>query len=137
MIKVIALGLLLTAPFFSHAQGVKQHVPVVSLGRLPLPEQENGKLIPVNTNRRDLLKNSLFIADVNNCQVTEYKLSIIAPGQHFYGPVYIASNELTDSIKNKLRDQDGPDVKLYIEDIKVNYRGKEMSVNSLAFKYDN
>lgn len=102
-----------------------------------MPETVNGKLVPVETTRKDMLKNALFIADVNNCQVTEYKFSMIAPGQPYYGPVYISSNELTDSLKNKIKLQDGPNVKVYIEEIKVNYRGKEMIVNNLAYKYDN
>lgn len=124
-------------PFPGSGQQAKQHIPTVSLGRIRLPEIKDGKPIPVHTTRQEMLKTSLFIADINNCQVITYKFSMIAPGQPYYGPVYVASNELTDSLKNKIRSQDGPAVKVFIEDIHVNYRGNEMQVNSLAYTYDN
>ena len=131
---ITMIALMLTAA--AYAQNGKQRVPVISLGRIHVPEIKNGKMVPVKTSRQEMLKNALLLADVNNCQVTEYKFTIIAPGQKYYGPVYISASELTDSLKNKLKAQNGPDVKVFIEDIKVNYRGNEQMVNSLAFRYD-
>ncbi len=133
---LLIAALLYAMPFTTSGQQVKQHVPVVTLGRIRLPETKDGKLVPVNTTRQEMLKNTLFIADVNNCRVIRYKFSIIAPGQPYYGPVYVSSGELTDSLKNKIKSQNGPNVKVFIEDMIVNYRGNEMEVNSLAYKYD-
>jgi len=131
----IALGIL-AMPLHAPAQKVAQRVPVISMGRIRPPELKNGKMIPTATTRQEILKNSLLLADVNNCQVTEYRFSIIAPGKHYYGPVYITGSELTDSLKNKIKQQDGPNVKIFIEGIKVNYRGNEMAVNGVALRYD-
>ncbi|MCF8448334.1 MAG: hypothetical protein K9G49_00570 [Taibaiella sp.] len=120
----------------SMAQDAKQRVPLISLGRISRPEVKNGKMIPTPTTRQQILKNSLLLADVNNCRVTEYKFTILAPGKGFYGPIYVTGSELTDSIKNKIKQTDGPDVKLYIEEIKMNYRGTIMDASSIAVKYD-
>ncbi len=119
-----------------NAQEVKQKIPVISLGRIAPPEIKNGKMIPTQTTRQAILKNALLLADVNNCRVTAYKFSIIAPGKGFYGPLYIAGPELTDSIKTKIKETDGPDVKIYIEDVKMNYRGTIMDANSVTLIYD-
>lgn len=118
------------------AQTTPQKVPVITLGRITAPTQKNGKLIPTPTTRQEILKNSLLLADVNNCRVTQYKLTILAPGKGFYGPLYVTGGELTDSIKNKIKSQNGPDVKVYIEDIKMNYRGNIMDANPVVVQYD-
>jgi hypothetical protein len=120
----------------STAQKVKQKIPIITLGRIAAPEMKNGKLIPTPTTRQAMLKNALLLADVNNCRVTEYKFTIIAPGQAYYGPLYISGPELTDSIKSKIKSLDGPNVKVYIEDIKMNYRGNIMDANPVTLVYD-
>jgi hypothetical protein len=118
------------------AQQVKQRIPIITLGRIAPAELKNGKTIPTLTTRQEILKNALLLADVNNCRVTEYKFTIIAPGQPYYGPLYITGGDLTDSIKNKIKEQDGPGVKVYIEEVKMNYRGNIMDANSVYLTYD-
>ena len=118
------------------AQTTPQKVPVITLGRIAAPSQKNGKLTPTLTTRQEILKNGLLLADVNNCRVTEYKFTLLAPNKGFYGPIYVTGGELTDSLKNKIKSQDGPNVKVYIEGIKMNYRGNIMDANPVVLKYD-
>jgi hypothetical protein len=120
-----------------NAQVVKRKVPVITLGRIAATEIKNGKPIPTPSSRNEILKNGLLLADVINCRVTEYKFSLIAPGADFYGPIYVKGGELTDSIKHKIRLQDGPGVKLYIEEVKIVYRDDSMAGNSVYVSYDN
>lgn len=134
-IATLLLLPLLSAPAAMHAQ-VKQRVPIITLGRIQAPEKKNGKYIPTQATRQQILKNALFLADVNNCSVTEYKFTMIAPGRSLYGPVYVASAELPDSLKNKIKATNGPNVKLYVEDIKMNYRGEIMDANPVYITYD-
>jgi len=137
MLRLLALVFaLLMWSMPTWAQTVKQRVPVITLGRIASAEVKNGKVIPTLTTRQEILKNSLLLADVNNCRVTEYKFTIIAPGKPFYGPLYVTGGELTDSIKTKIKEQDGPGVKVYIEDVKMNYRGNIMDANSVFVTYD-
>lgn len=132
---VVAVALLCSV--HAGAQTVKQRVPIITLGRIAPCEVKNGKTIPTLTTRNEILKNGLLLADVNNCRVTEYKFTMIAPGQPFYGPVYVVGGELTDSLRSKIRLQDGPGVKVYIEDVKMNYRGNIMDANPVYVTYDN
>ena len=118
------------------AQTTPQKVPVITLGRIAAPSQKNGKLTPTLTTRQEILKNGLLLADVNNCRVTEYKFTLLAPNKGFYGPIYVTGGELTDSLKNKIKSQDGPNVKVYIEAMKMNYRGNIMDANPVVLKYD-
>lgn len=134
------LPILLALAFCVHVSAgiaqMKQRVPIITLGRIMPPEKKNGKYIPTQTTRQQILKNSLFLADVNNCRVTEYKFTMIAPGKGLYGPVYVASAELPDSLKNKIKTTDGPGVNIYIEDVKMNYRGNIMDANPVYITYD-
>ena len=132
---LVAVGMCV-APILVQAQNTHLRLPVITMGRIHATEIKNGKMIPTPTTRQEILQNALLLADVNNCQVTEYRFSIISPGQHYYGPVYVNGGELTDSLKNKIKQQNGPNVKIFIEGIKVNYRGNEMDVKGVALKYD-
>ena len=118
------------------AQTTQQKVPVITLGRIAAPSLKNGKLTPTLTTRQEILKNGLLLADVNNCRVTQYKFTLLAPNKGFYGPIYVTGGELTDSLKNKIKSQSGPNVKIYIEDIKMNYRGNLMDANPVVLRYD-
>lgn len=119
------------------AQNVKMRIPKISLGRIPRHTYENGKVVPTLTTRKKVLYYSMLLADVNNCPVVSYKFSMIAPGQGFYGPVYVTGAELTDSLVRKIKSQDGPDVKIYIEDIKMKYRNTTiMDADPVYLKYD-
>jgi hypothetical protein len=109
---------------------------VITLGRIAAPSLKNGKLTPTLTTRQEILKNGLLLADVNNCRVTQYKFTLLAPNKGFYGPIYVTGGELTDSLKNKIKSQSGPNVKIYIEDIKMNYRGNLMDANPVVLRYD-
>ncbi len=120
----------------TQAQTTQQKVPVITLGRIAAPTQKNGKLIPTLTTRQEILKNGLLLADVNNCRVTQYKFTLLAPNKGLYGPIYVTGGELTDSLKNKIKSQDGPNVKVYIEAIKMNYRGNLMDANPVVLKYN-
>ncbi len=128
---------LLTLGGVCRAQKVKMRIPKISLGRIPRQTYEDGKVVPTLTTRNKVLYNSMLLADVNNCPVVSYKFSMIAPGKGFYGPVYVTGAELTDSLVRKIKSQDGPDVKIYIEDIKMKYRGTTlMDANPVYLKYD-
>ena len=77
-----------------------QKIPLITLGRVLRPDMKDGKMIPTPTTRQQILKNTLLIADVNNCRVTEFKFTIVASGRPLYGPIYVSGPELTDAIKN-------------------------------------
>lgn len=115
---------------------VKQRVPIITLGRIMAPEKKDGKYIHSPATRQQILKNTLFLADVNNCRVVDYKFTLLAPGKGFYGPIYVSAAELTDSLKNKIKATPGPGVKIYIEDIRMNYRGDTMPANPVYISYD-
>lgn len=132
---VLMMGGLMSA-VNGHAQNTKMRMPIISLGRIKPPEIKDGKLIPTPTTRQAILKNALLLADVNNCRVVSYKFALIAPGQGYYGPVYIDGGELTDSLKNKIKATPGPDVKIYIEDVRMLYRGDTMDGNKVYLQYD-
>ncbi len=116
----------------------QQHtkVPVITLGRIRKPEVKDGKIIPTPTTRQQILKYNQLLADEVNCRVTEFKCTMIAPGMPLYGPIYVSGPELTNGIIQKIKDTDGPGVKLYIEDIKMNYRGTIMDAAPVVVTYD-
>lgn len=134
---ILLLVFLLPISFTSLAQETKMKIPVITLGRIHATEVKNGKIIPTPCTRQQILKYNLLIADVNNCQVTEFKCTIIASGRPLYGPIYVTGPELTDAIKNKIKELDGPGVKVFIEDIKMNYRGTIMDAAPVVVAYDN
>lgn len=136
--RVVLLVCVLVAPFFSYAQRkeVAMRIPIISLGRIKPPEIKNGKAIPTPTTRQQILKNALLLGDLNNVRVVAYKFSMIAPGQGFYGPVYVSGGDLTDSLKSKIKLTPGPDVKIYIEDVRMLYRGDTMDGNNVYLQYD-
>lgn len=127
---------ILALPAVLGAQTVKQRVPRITLGRIPAPEIKNGKPIPAHTTRQAIFKYNLLLADVNNCRVTSYKFTLLAPQQGFYGPVYVNGPELTDSLQRKIKATPGPGVVIYIEDIKMNYRGNIMDAAPVLVTYD-
>ncbi len=120
-----------------YAQKNTRKPPVITLGRILPPEVKNGKLIPTLTSRQEIQKNALLLADAVNCRVIAYKFTMIAPSIPFYGPVYVTGGELTDSLKRQIKLVNGPNVKVYIEDIKINYRGDTMDANPVVLMYDN
>ncbi|GAA4466469.1 hypothetical protein GCM10023093_20670 [Nemorincola caseinilytica] len=132
-----AIALLLALSYSGNAQeDLKMRIPVISLGRIHPPEVKNGKPVPTLTTRNNVLKLPMLTADLNNCRVTEYKFSMIAPGRPFYGPFYIQGGDLTDSIKSLIRATDGPGVKLYFDEIHMLYRGETMDANPVYVQYD-
>lgn len=134
--KLFTCLLLLTAALQAAGQDIPQRVPVITLGRIKTTDYKNGKPLPAATTRTQILKNSMLIADLNNCRVTEYKFSMIAPNRGFYGPVYVEGAELPDSLKTVLKNTPGPGVKLYFEEVKMLYRGSTMSANPVYLQYD-
>ncbi len=133
---LLCIALLTGATIPAMGQNVKMRIPIIRLGLLPIPEMKNGKSLPIVTTRYRVLKNALLTADVNNCRVTSYKFSMIAPGKGFYGPVYVSGGDLTDSMKRVIRNTDGPNVKLYFEEIRMLYRGDTMDANPVYIQYD-
>jgi len=136
LLYTIAMLSLLAGPLAGKAQDVKMRVPIISLGRIRTSEIKDGKPIPTVTTRQNVLKYPLLTADLNNCRVTDYKFSLIAPGRPFYGPIYVLGGDVTDSIKTVIKRIDGPGVKLYFEDIHMLYRGDTMDANPVYVQYD-
>jgi len=134
--QLVSVVLLAMVGSHVHAQSGTPKVPRITLGRIQPTVIKGGKAIPTPTTRRDILKYNLLLADVPNCRVVEYKCSIIAPGQGFYGPIYVTGGELTDSLQRKIKATPGPGVKLYIEDIRINYRGNIMDADPVVVTYD-
>lgn len=135
MAALLVTGLLGNA-LQTTAQTTKLRIPIISLGRIKPPEIKDGKPIPTPTTRQAILKNALLLADLNNCRVVAYKFALIAPGQGYYGPVYVDGGELTDSLKSKIKATPGPNVKIYIEDVRMLYRGDTMNGNNVYLQYD-
>lgn len=135
----MASGLLLVflLPFMPGLEVAQaQKIPIVTLGHIPRQTTKDGKVIPTPTTRAKVLQFYMLLGDQPNCRITEYKISILAPGKGFWGPMYISGPELTDTIKKKIKETDGPGVKIYISDVKMRYRGTIMDGNNVAVTYD-
>lgn len=128
--------LLLAVSLHSFAQD-KNRVPVViRLGKIDLPEVINGKVTAVYTSRAEILKNKRLISTASNCEVTSYTFSIKAEGHNLTGPFEVKGADLTEKLRDKIREWDYPGTQVMFKNIHVTCGGNDHVAYSLFLNYD-
>ena len=109
-------------------------VPMITLGSIPANTVYDGKMVVVKTTRADIDKNTKLTGNDEHCKITGYTFSVIARRTHW--SVVVSGDELTPQILKKLKKLNGPDVKLYFDNIHNLYDGNEASCNAVLLSYD-
>ena len=117
----------------------KPKAPVVTLGKIPATRTEKGIQYPTPTTFRDVLDNSRLIAGNGDCEVVGFMFSL-GYGEdrydHTYGPIAIQGDQLTEEVRNKIKEFDHKDCRIYLDHIVVRCNGQKLEARPVVLQYD-
>ena len=127
------LLLLLALPFTVHAQKQKKQKKE---SEAPPPRVWVGNVRSYNTTREQILTNPKLVTDSAGCRVSGFTISLQAPGQPFYGPLWAVGEDMTQTQKDVIRQWDYPNVTVFIQDIHLNCHEKDATSPAFQLHYD-
>lgn len=131
--KLTLFLLLLTTPFLSVAQ--KKHKDKAP-DAPPPPRVWVGNIHTYYASRDSILAHPVLNTDSVGCRVSGFTISLQAPGQPFYGPLYAVGWEFTQVQKDVIAKWDYPDVTFYVQDIHLNCHEKDATSPPFQFMYN-
>lgn len=127
---LFALALL---PALAYGQKQKKSKKVTEL---PPPRVWVGNVKNYNTTRDQILENPKLLTDSAGCRVSGFTISLQAPGQPFYGPLWAVGEDFTQTQKDVIKQWDHPNVTVFIQDIHLNCHEKDATSPPLQLHYD-
>jgi len=100
------------------------------------PHVQIGNITSWYTSRDSILANPTLTTDSVGCRVSGFTVSLQAPGQPFFGPLYSNTWEMTEIQKSKIKEWDFKDATIYIQDIHLNCHEKDAVANPFSVKFD-
>lgn len=132
------LPLLLILAFLSissYAQNTANQPKLIAmLGSIPPQINPDGKIGVTTVTRDMILANAVLTMPPPPCDIVSYTFSVLPKGKDFMGPYTVTGAALTPNIKKTLKDMEDPQGKVFIENIKANCGGKEMTVQPIVLK---
>ena len=129
----ITSHLLITLLLFT-SLACSAQVPMMSLFGMQGNDVREGKTVPVNTTRSEIIESGRLTCNDENCVIKGYKFSIVA-GSNTWSK-HVKGDELTHAIIKKIKATNGPGVRIYIDAIDVIYDGEKASANPVILTYD-
>jgi len=103
---------------------------------LPPPRVWIANIPSYNTTHDMLVDNTLLITDSVGCKVSGFTISLTAPDQPFYGPLYVNGNEESETQKSTIKKWDYPKVTVHIQDIHLNCHETDAKSPALEYTYN-
>ena len=103
---------------------------------LPPPRVWVGHIYTYNTTREKILSEPKLTTDSVGCRVSGFTISLQAPGQPFYGPLYAVGEDFTQVQKDVIQKWDYPNVTFYIQDIHLNCHEKDATSPAFQLHFD-
>jgi hypothetical protein len=103
---------------------------------LPPPRVWIANIPTYNTTHELLMANTTLITDSVGCKVSGFTVSLTAPGQPFYGPLYVNGNEMSETQKGVIKKWDYPKVTVHIQDIHLNCHETDATSPALTYTYN-
>jgi len=100
------------------------------------PHVHIGNITSWYTSRDSILANPTLTTDSVGCRVSGFTVSLQAPGQPFFGPLYSNTWEMTEVQKSKIKEWNFKDATIYIQDIHLNCHEKDAVANPFSVKFD-
>ena len=100
------------------------------------PHVQIGNITSWYTSRDSILANPTLTTDSVGCMVSGFTVSLQAPGQPFFGPLYSNTWEMTEVQKSKIKEWNFKDATIYIQDIHLNCHEKDAVANPFSVKFD-
>ena len=94
------------------------------------PKVKFGLVDATSMTIEQILGNPRLTCKDAGCEVLSYELRVTRRSQDFFGPYEIKGTELTESVKHLIKNMDVMKGKLYFENIRVKYNGKEMILSN-------
>jgi hypothetical protein len=103
---------------------------------LPPPRVWIANLPTYNTTHDLMVANYTLITDSVGCKVSGFTVSLSAPGQPFFGPLYVNGNEMSQTQKDLIKKWDYPKVTVHIQDIHLNCHETDATSPALQYTYN-
>ncbi len=103
---------------------------------LPPPRVWIANIPSYNTTHDLLIANPFLITDSVGCKVSGFTISLSAPGQPFYGPLYVNGNEMSQVQKDVIKKWDYPHVTVHVQDIHLNCHETDATSPALTYTYN-
>ena len=123
-IKALFSVLAICAAVTSFAQS--SGIPEVRLGVLASQKK--------TVTRAEIMANTQVVVMDPGATVKSYKASITAKGKTF-GPVVVKGSALPDALKQKLMSDEYSTGSLHIDNVHIDFQGKEVTTNTLNIDY--
>ena len=132
MKKLSLLLILASLSVCSYAQNTASQPKLIAmLGSIPPKINPDGKIGVTTVTRDMILANAVLTMPPPPCDIVSYTFSVLPKGKDFMGPFAVTGASLTANIKKTLKDMEDPQGKVFIENIKANCGGKEMTVQPI------
>jgi hypothetical protein len=103
---------------------------------LPPPRVWIANIPSYNTTHELMMANPFLVTDSVGCKVSGFTISLTAPGQPFYGPLYVNGNEMSETQKGVIKNWDYPNVTVHIQDIHLNCHETDATSPALRYTYN-
>ncbi len=135
MKKILLLVVLIAPALISYGQKHKKDKKAEVV--LPPPRVWIANIPSYNTTHDMLVANTMLITDSIGCKVSGFTISLSAPGQPFYGPLYVNGNEESETQKGTIKKwADYPQVTVHIQDIHLNCHETDATSPALEYTYN-
>lgn len=135
MRKTFLLALLIAPAILSYGQKHKKDKKQETV--LPPPRVWIANIPSYNTTHELLVANTTLITDSVGCRVSGFTISLSAPGQPFYGPLYVNGNEESETQKGTIKKwADIPKVTVHVQDIHLNCHETDATSPALEYTYN-
>ena len=131
---LLSVVLTVAATACTYAQKSKKDKKEVKV--LPPPRVWIANIPSYNTTHDLLVANTMMITDSVGCKVSGFTISLSAPGQPFYGPLYVNGNEESETQKATILKWDYPNVTVHVQDIHLNCHETDATSPALEYTYN-
>ncbi len=132
MKKLSLLLVLASLSFGSYAQNTASQPKLIAmLGSIPPQMTADGKIGVASVTRDMILANAVLTMPPPPCDIVSYTFSVQPKGKDLMGPFTVTGADLAPKIKKMLKDMEDPQGRVFIENIKANCGGKEMTVQPI------
>ena len=142
---ILSTALLVLCTASSHAQSTRPHLRETG-GQLPqpaaavqvsegAPEVLVGTIGSAVTSRERVLAYPRLLPQSLSCEVTGFEFSLTTKGKP-WGPVTVKGAAFNEEIKDKIKDTDPDNVKIYISNIRVKCGADEITAKPIDLEYN-
>lgn len=133
MKRLLLLTVLTLPTLLTYAQKKKKEKTDTPL---PPPRVWIANIPSYNTTHDLMVANTTLITDSVGCKVSGFTISLSAPGQPFYGPLYVNGNEMSETQKTTIKKWDYPKVTVHIQDIHLNCHETDATTPAITYTYN-